>query len=108
MGVPVPEDLVRAVELMRKRGWHQGAAVGPGGSICAARALTLAARERGERGTDFVVVSRWLGLTSHYVNPIVLWNDANSRTFDEVQRLFLATAVRIRRDWDSEDELPGQ
>lgn len=106
MGVPVPEDLVRAVELMRERGWHQGAAVGPGGSICAARALTLAARERGERGTNFDIVSQWLGLTSHYVNPIVLWNDANSRTFDEVQRLFLATAEQVRKAYD--DELSGQ
>lgn len=100
---PEPEDFELALELMRQRGWHQGSSIGPGGSICAARALNLATQRRVGKWADWVEVRKVLspmipGLDSS-LNPnanITRWNDAVSTQWRDVERVFTAAAARLR------------
>lgn len=72
--------LLEAADLIEQRGWCQNSAQGPGGSICAAQALALAA------AYDFAFAAQVGRKLLHTVGfrTVPKWNDAPGRTQDEV------------------------
>jgi hypothetical protein len=90
-----PRDFETAVRVMTRRGWAQGASVGPGGAVCAARALNIAVAARTNGcSAPMNEAARWLGL--HVA--VAAWNDEYSTTFDKVRARFLDAARRMRHD----------
>lgn len=95
------EILLRAADLIEKRGLHKGWYVGPGGCLCTAGALFAALgiepKPEPERGPwpgqtealmtqahdTWSVFSRFLATRGIRVG-VPVWNDAESRTADEV------------------------
>lgn len=93
-----PEDFTGALALMERLGWHKGASFGPGGSICAARALNMAAKERSGDWCDLEEarkVLRNLIPDTGTKDMISRWNDASSTQWRDVERVFRAARARM-------------
>lgn len=94
-----PEDFEEAVRVMQEFGWHKGASLGPGGSVCAARALNIAAKRRSGDWCDLDAANKAL---RHLIpdtgtkDMIPRWNDATSTQWYNVEQVFLAAAARMR------------
>ena len=94
-----PSDFDNAVAIMQRLGWNKGASRGPLGSVCAARALNLAARERSGDWCDLEAARKVLAdmiPNTGTKDMISRWNDASSTQWRDVERVFRAAAVRMR------------
>lgn len=94
-----PEDFDVALELMAQLGWHKRAALGPGGSVCAARALNLAAKRRSGDWCDLEGARKAMPLPGKYPmagTAIPRWNDAESTQWRDVELVFRAAAAQLR------------
>ena len=91
-----PEDFLNAVKVMVKLGWHKGSSVGPGGSVCAARALNIAAKERSGDYCDLDEAMKWLALPYTEKSAISRWNDLKSTQFEDIVTGFSLAAARMR------------
>lgn len=89
-----PEDFDNAIVILRQRGWHKGASVGPAGAISAERALNLAAHQRSGDWCDLEQAAKMLGLPA--AKAIPAWNDAESTEFRNVVTRFMAAAREMR------------
>jgi len=95
----VASDFEVAVRIMSELGWHKGASFGPGGSVCAARALNMAAKARSGDWCDLEAARKILaGLIpdTGTRDMISRWNDAPSTRFLDVQAKFGAAARKMR------------
>jgi hypothetical protein len=88
-----------AIKIMTVKGWHKGASVGPGGSVCAARALNMAAKARSGDWADLEAAGKVLaGLIpdTKTKDMIARWNDANSTDFKTVVEVFSAAWSKMQ------------
>lgn len=94
-----PSDFEDAVRVMERLGWCKGRAIGPGGAVCAARALNIAAKERSGDWCDLdearKVLSGMIPATGTK-DMISRWNDAPSTRLRNVEQVFLAAAKKMR------------
>ena len=93
-----PQDFPAALEIMRRLGWHKGSAIGPGGGVCAARALNIAAQERSGDWADLdkaAKVLKDLIPDTGTRDMIPRWNDASSTQWRDVERVFQAARARM-------------
>lgn len=94
-----PEDFIDALDVLARLGWCKGRAIGDGGSVCAARALNIAARERSGDWADLDAAMKVLkGLIpdTGTKDMISRWNDAPSTQLRDVERVMKAAAARMR------------
>lgn len=94
-----PSDFMDAIKIMTVKGWHKGASVGPGGSVCAARALNMAAKARSGDWADLEAAGKVLaGLIPYTGTParIAQWNDAESTDFEAVVEVFSAAWSKMQ------------
>lgn len=94
-----PEDFENAIAVMQRLGWCKGQAIGPGGAVCAARALNIAAKERSGDWADLHAATKVLAglipFTGH-VSVISRWNDLPSTRFLDIQDKYLSAARKMR------------
>lgn len=94
-----PEDFEYAIGVLHRLGWHKGSAIGPGGKVCAARALNIAAKDRSGDWADLDAAMKVLkGLIpdTGTKDMIARWNDASSTQLRDVERVMKAAAARMR------------
>lgn len=93
-----PSDFINALDVLARLGWCKGRAIGDGGSVCAARALNIAAKERSGDWADLdeaMKVLKGLIPDTGTKDMISRWNDASSTQFNNVVRVFQAAAARM-------------
>lgn len=79
----IDEGADQVIELLKRRGLHQGGAQGPRGEICLLTALAVGCRNNYVAG----VLQRRIGRLisgGHYVASLATWNDQKGRTLGEV------------------------
>lgn len=92
-----PEDFENALEVLARLGWHKGSAVGPGGKVCAARALNLAAKQRSGDWCDLDRAARYMPIPQTGTKDVIArWNDLSSTQLRDVGVVFRAAAARMR------------
>lgn len=92
-----PEDFENAVKVLDRLGWCKGSAVGPGGAVCAARALNIAAKERSGDYCDLFEARKFLNIDDPGLAGIARWNDRPSTGFLDIQAEFVSAARRMRQ-----------
>lgn len=86
---------LRAIEVLRERGWCQGTLEDPKGHVCAMGAVNIAC----DYDIDLVyptlrATEKTLGGTDHVAD----WNDLEGNTVENVIQLLEDTAWRCRND----------
>lgn len=103
-----PEDFENAIGVLQRLGWHKGASVGPGGCVCAARALNIAARERSGDWCDLDEATKFMPIPQTGTkDAIARWNDASSTQLRDVQAVFRWAAERMRSKRGQVAQLAG-
>ncbi len=94
---------LRAIEIIKERGWHQGELVGPNGEVCIAGSVRAAFGTLTEAfGPPLVSAMKTVapmptGLEDVGPSP---WNDDPSRTIEDVYLALKYAAA----DWDAEHD----
>ncbi len=87
---------LRAIEIIKRRGWHKGAFMGPNGEVCIAASLILAADARAPYGSELRQAMATVAPMPKALPPGD-WNDAPERTVEDVYLALKHAAA----DWDA-------
>ncbi len=91
---------LRAIEIIKERGWYQGGPVGPDESVCIGESTTRAGVKDGYHDERLVEAVEYVASipTNSWASPVGRWNDAPERTIEDVYLALKYAAA----DWDAE------